>query len=267
MRCRIFLSLFFLCSGLPWSRATTIVVKMEKGRIILAADTRRSVLTVNPFTPTTYFDDNCKIVTVGKVGVGITGNSDYRVVDTGDPVAAWDAREDAKAVLLEHRGDLSAIADQWQKKAVSHFVSFFRANPNRVRGYANSKNELLEGLFAGWDRKHRPELIVVKIVVDALVPDGISGNASVFGVRDMPYTSNEITRELIEEPLEQSRNVSTNWASESEHVPQSERGWRYVEFIIKATADYDPTVGKVANVLELLPYRRYKWIQNNCCPK
>src|SRR5271163_4217177 len=72
---------------------TTIVVKMESNRIILAADTRRNTLEKysNPKTEHAFHDDSCKVIALGKSGFAATGNSDYERVELGDMVSDWSA--------------------------------------------------------------------------------------------------------------------------------------------------------------------------------
>jgi hypothetical protein len=90
-RSTIFFGCLLALGELSPAHATSIVAKLEKERIILAVDTRRSELdSLNPQYK--FYDDGCKIVAFGPSGAAMSGNLDYKRNDPSDPVPNWSAR-------------------------------------------------------------------------------------------------------------------------------------------------------------------------------
>ena len=96
---------------------TTIVMRVTQQRIILAADTRRRVLTPSLGTNASqnFKDDLCKVVALKRVAFGSMGESSYEPVVLGDTVKKWDASDDARTVYEAHVNDIRGMADAWGK--------------------------------------------------------------------------------------------------------------------------------------------------------
>jgi len=67
--------------GDSYAGATSIVAKLEKHRIILAADARRDRQTLSSGARHDFHDDTCKIVLLSRAAIAIGGNSDYTLYD------------------------------------------------------------------------------------------------------------------------------------------------------------------------------------------
>jgi hypothetical protein len=88
-RAAIFLGCLLMFFALQPAHATSIVVKLDKEQIILAADTREDRFEADPLNPKQAFhDDSCKIIPLGPNGAAISGNLDTsrtraRLAETG----------------------------------------------------------------------------------------------------------------------------------------------------------------------------------------
>jgi hypothetical protein len=104
--------------------------------------------------------------------------------------------------------------------------------------------------------------MVVTLDQKALPP--IVGTWYAYSQRDLPYTTNDTTKKLIEGDPEQAKAVAKKWKKRSKKFPKSERDWRWLEFLVQATSDTDEAVGKEVDVLEI---RRSgsTWLQNASC--
>jgi hypothetical protein len=259
---------FSMLVGISISHATTVVAKVESDRIILAADTRANVLkkSSNPKTEHAFHDDVCKVVALGKFGFAATGYSDYKRVELGDMVSDWNANEDARTSYASHADSLLEMADDWGRRAIQHYSTFYLTAPDRVKTFAraNDANILVQGVFAGWDTNGQPTLIFVRVTLDQTALPPIVGTRYVFPQRDLPYTTNGNTQKLIEGDPEQTRAIGKNWKKRSKKFPESQRDWRLVEFLVRSTSDIDETVGKDVDVLEVQPSGS-TWLQNSSC--
>lgn len=101
--------LFAAVSGTLTVSATSLVAKVEKDRIILAADTRENVNSMSGEPK----DDFCKIVALGKVGFAATGVVTYSNAGPGDTLSDWSASGDAQSSYSSHPNKLSDMADDW----------------------------------------------------------------------------------------------------------------------------------------------------------
>jgi hypothetical protein len=181
-------------------------------------------------------------------------------------LADWDARADAREAFVHHAGDLHATAEEWASRAALHYSSFLAAQPERVRELAasNRQHMLVLGTFAGWDEHEDATLIFEWIYLNPGT-SSIENRNFVLPSRALPYTTNATTQDLIEGNSYRSTRLVANWQLASESYPSPERGWRWLEFLIQNTSDYDQTVGREVNVLDLTPNENASWLQNYSC--
>ena len=206
-----------------------------------------------------------QIVPLAHTAFAITGNMDYVRNRADDPVASWDSRSDASA---SHEGDILAMASDWSERGKRHYLSFYRANPMRVAqlARANNQNILLVGLFVGF-REGKATLVMQMVYLDEkqfFTP--ILDKQVVLAAREVPYTSNGITQELIEGNSERALASQSAWAEKSKSIPPSEQQQRRVEFFIQETSKYDRAVGTHVNILAVSPDTEQRWLQNSTCP-
>lgn len=247
--------------ALATAGATSVVVHVADKHITIAADdlaTRAYTASPGPYA-------TCKIVPLGKVAFAVAGNIDYRKDSAHDSLPDWDARADAKEAFVQH-ADLRAMATQWARRAALHYSAFLAAQPDRVRQLAavNRQHVLVLGTFAGWDGQKDATVIFEWIYLD-LSGHAIQSRSFVLPSRALPYTTNATTQDLIEGNSVRSGDVWANWQLASENFPVPQRNWRWLEFLIQTTSDYDPTVGREVNVLDLTPDGRASWLQNYSC--
>jgi hypothetical protein len=256
----------FIVLLLSWTGsagATSIVVKLDPDRILIAADVRGVKLGPN-FKSSN--ETECKIVAFNDAAFAVTGIADYVRYQLNDPVRSWDAYSDAREAYRAQSGDLFAAANDWATRATRHYSSFYLANPARVRqlAKANDQNVLLVGMFTGF-RGDKAQLIVEKIYLDEYGSQPILHQQLVLPARESPYSSNRITEDLIDGYSARAKSAQTAWLKISGSIPASMRTLRRIEFLIQATAEYDKTVGTRVNVLEVLPHKSPHWLQNFTC--
>ena len=94
----------------------------------------------------------------------------------------WTALEDAKISYSSHADNLLEMADDWGRRAIDHYNTFYLNAPARVKTLAgaNDANILVQGVFAGWDGKGQPNLIFVRIVLNQTALPPIVGTRYVF---------------------------------------------------------------------------------------
>lgn len=246
------------------AQATSIVVKLEKDKIILAGDSRLGRL--DGGSPQNGFrDDGCKIFPLGRSAVGISGNLDYKRTDVSDQLSDWDALSDAKTAYERYDKNLQAMADEWARRGALHYNNFYALAPKRVRMLAseNPSRVLLNAFFVGWLDSNAPVIIWKKIYIEENSFPVVRSNSQRLYYRELPYTTHETTQQLIEG--NQATVVANKWKSESMKILESERDWRWLEFLIKTTHAYDRSVGERVNVLEIYFDRQAKWLQNLTC--
>lgn len=258
--------LVVLC-GLQAANATTIVVKIEAGQIIIAADSRQNRISAdsNP-SQKAYSDRGCKLVALGGIGVGIAGNMDYKREVSSDLISDWTASGDAQVAHALHKDDVRALAREWANRAASHYTVFYEAAPLRVKQLAsvNSERVLVDAFFAGWEGD-TPLLIWEKIVLDDTNFPKIVVREQILPRRDLAYTTNAITQELIEGNSDRMRNAVAEWTAMKEKVPKQEAAWRQLEYIVEKTGEYDNSVGGPVNILRIPLGSPVVWIQNATC--
>lgn len=260
--------LFICCLAGRSVMATSVVVKVEKDRIILTADTRRRAMPSGVPNSRDFHDDLCKIILLGNVGFAAASYVEHQEKSpTGKSDWSWSAYTDARTSYGLHPNDIRAMADDWRDREKKLFSTLYVLHPDRVKEIAQADTPLIVGHFAGWDNEGQPVLILemIKLNDGPFAPDPIVALPSiVFPERDMPYSTNNVTENLIEHDPEKA--IAKEWAVRSKKFPKSERDWRYLEFLIRLTAADDEQVGKDADVLEIR-VSSSKWLQRRrCCP-
>lgn len=204
----------------------------------------------------------------------MAGSVDYRKNDPADPVPDWSAAADARTSYQVHPNSIKEMADDWKKRAIQHFTTFYfasaqhRALVTQLASADVAHHLLLIAYFAGWDENGQPTVIAEHIglsqepFANSLNP--IVCFTGVLGVRDLPYSTNAWTTKLSGDDPEMASAFTKKWSEKSKQFPKSEIDWRQVEFLIKSTNAYDKTVGKDVDVLESR-VSRYSWLHRCAC--
>ena len=256
-----------LVGALLWATiladATSVVVHVNEKHITIAADdlaTRMYAINPGPYAA-------CKIIPLGKAAFAVAGNIDYKHNDPADTVIDWDARADARVAFVRHVTDLQGTAEDWARRAARHYSSFLAAQPARVRelAAANPQHVLVLGTFAGWNPRKDASVIFEWVYLDLDASPTIKIRSFVLPSRTLPYTTNATTQALIEGNSERNTQLLATWDLASVNYPSPQRDWRWLEFLIQSTSDYDHTVGREVNVLDLTPNENASWLQNFSC--
>ena len=264
---RISLRVVFLChlsAVLGWTStasATSMVAMVEKDRIILAADTRRRLNTGGHSSDPQ--DDSCKIVTLGKIGLALTGNIDYKKASPND-LDDWNALGEFRTSYHLHPDNLVAIANDWGNRAQQHYVAFYSRNRRRVKELAGANTVLILGFLVGWDDKGRPALIAERVnLYETSNPPIVATGVAAYE-RDLPYAENKFTDDLIEGDPELVRATAKKWTTRAPQFPESQRAWRWVAFLVQSTNAYDKEVGTDVDVLEIRASGSH-WLHRAAC--
>jgi hypothetical protein len=130
---------------------------------------------------------------------------------------------------------------------------------------ANTQNVLLVGIFAGFSGGQATLIMqMVFLVEKQLTP--ILDKQVALPPRELPYTSNAITQDLIEGHSERTTAADAAWLEKTKSIPASERQLRRLEFVIQETSKYDRAVGTHVNILRVSPDQNPTWLQDSTCP-
>jgi hypothetical protein len=248
--------------------ATTLVVKLENDRIILASDTRQERF--NPgsvaMIQSPGDDGRCKVRALGAIGFAVTGFVEYRSENPLQALPDWNANLDAAEAFGKAGNDIRAVAADWAQRAVSHFELIYGTRPAWLKQLAseNPDNLLQVAFFAGWD-KGSPVLLLEIVGFDAHASPVIRAREENRAISDAAFSTNAITQELVEGSSDRAQKVADEWDSLSESISTQDLGWKHVEFLIKKTAAYDPAVSPVVDVLSIPDGKPATWIQKRAC--
>ena len=114
--------------------------------------------------------------------------------------------------------------------------------------------------------KERLEFLLEAIRFKESSPEQVEHLIEVFGSRDLPYTTNLITGELIEGHSDRANEAGREWEMKSKTFPKAEREWRWLEFLIQKTGTITQ-VGQQVDVLQFTRTGHSKWLQRRACEK
>jgi hypothetical protein len=247
---------------------TTIIVRYDNGRIFIATDTRRMAQSADGnIVP---HDDQCKIVFLGRTALAITGMESYEKGGPFDLAPEWNAFDDAKDAYRSSGDDLIGLADDWAQRVARHFSDFNAVHPDRVTALAqmNTLHSLTRAMFIAWV-DNSPTLVIRVITLDSslLQAPTVTVNIGTIPVADdgVTYTSSSVTQELVNAKTGRAAEAERRWADESKKYPESERSWRYLQFLITETSKLEQGVSPQSDILAIPfdgdPY----WIEKSTC--
>jgi hypothetical protein len=265
----LFLGCCLILSVFSTADATSIVAMLEEQRVVLAADARADRLeAASEPSQHAFHDDICKILPLGPMAVAVSGAQDYKRNIASDPIPDWDALSDARAAYAAHEDSLPDIARDWAQRVGSHYTFFNEVAPQRARqlGSTNSEHVIVMAFFVGWYQR-TPLLFWEKVYLDEGANSTIQRREQVLPARALPYTTLATMQELIEGDTLRTRAVAAKWATALPKIPKTEVNWRWIEFLIKSTGEYDQSVGQTVNVLQVVAGHQAEWLQNVTCPE
>jgi len=248
--------------------ATTLVVKLETGRILLAADTRQERF--NPgstaMARSAGGDERCKVLSMGGIGFAVTGFIEYQGNGSSLKLPDWSANADAMEAFGKEGDDLRTVAADWGKEAASHFSLLYGTNPGWLKQLASSNplNLLEIAFFTGWD-KDSPLFLMEIIEFDPQSATGIRVIEQSRVVGDVAFSTNTVTQELIDGGTGRAQHVADEWDAIAENVPTQDLAWKHIEFYIKKTAAFDSDVSDVVDVLAIPAGKPAVWVQKGAC--
>jgi hypothetical protein len=249
--------------------ATTLVVKLESGRIILAADTRQE--RINPgsvaISRSAGGDERCKIRSFGSIGFALTGFIEYKGGAPSSTLPDWSANSDAAEAYAKAGDNIREVAADWGQRAAAHFVVLFRVHPEWLKQLAgtNPQSLLQVAFFVGWD--HESPIFLLELVsFDPKSATGIQVNEQSRPIGGTPFSTNAVTQELIDGETDRAQHVADTWDAGSEGIATQDLGWKHVEFYVEKTAAYDSDVSSTVDVLAIPAGKQPVWLKKGACP-
>jgi hypothetical protein len=241
------------------ARATSVVAKVGEDKIVVAADT------LGIDAEGTRHEDQRKIVPLGKY---VFAGASIATFGATLPNSSWDSKVEAEAAYRSHEIDIEAAARDWLERAERYFGNLSEADRLRARSMVASSPDhaLTIGVFVGWDAKGKAEFILEAIRYKEPNLEQIEHIIEFGRSRDLPYTSNVITQELIEGHANRTSEARKEWAMKSKTFPKEELGWRWLEFLIQKTGAF-ADVGQKVDIMQLTREGHSEWLQRCACTK
>lgn len=248
--------------GATCAHATSIVVKINKQKIVIAADS------LGVDANGVDHEDQCKIVRSGNAAFAATGISSFTPSFSPSLASApaWDAKSAARIAYTDHKNDVDGAANEWLTSAERFFTSLPPTDQRRARSLTagDPDHVLVGGVFAGWGPGRDAKLIIEYIRYEAPDSPRVQHLIQNLKVRDLPYTTNAVTQKLFETDPSLATEVAARWKTQVSAFPMSERQWRWLEFLVQQTSRY-AKVGTTVDVLELRRDGSPVWLQNLTC--
>jgi hypothetical protein len=247
--------------------ATSIVAKIEAGRIILAADSRASG---GEGRGAGSNDTTCKILPFSDGAAfamsGVPGLS-YK---DGDPKPKLDSFSDGKDAYVEKAGNLLEASSEWGRRSVRVWGPYFSHQVQESKELLRTNGpDVATSVFAGFFRSpDRPRVVIGSVRVDLKkLPLGQPRFVQqILLPQAEPISSNPYTNELIAGQTPRAREANSEWLQQARSIKPVDRDRKYLEFLIQTTAKYDPHVDTIVNVLEIRLNKKPHWLQNPTCP-
>jgi|ERR1035441_5628918 hypothetical protein len=116
-----------------YAHATSVVVKLNAQRILIAADT------LGIDSAGIVHEDQCKIVPFGKAAFAAASISSFST--TLPSTSNWDSKLAARSAYAASSGDVEAAANDWQARAEGYFDNLAALDRRRARSLVSSDPE------------------------------------------------------------------------------------------------------------------------------
>lgn len=247
----------------PNARATTLIIKAEKDRIILAADNRQLAGRVEQSL--NFSDTACKIRTSIGAVYALSGQPGHMHSDGRHMYTDWDGYADIKTALELSNGNLAQFADEWGQIERSRIDRFIQNDPKAaaISLFPGPDGILTGGLFGFWifgSANIRAEYV-------QLLGGKPQWGHQVLSPDEEVTIDNPVTRELIFGQTPRAREAASAWNARirSRHYPPQEISWRHMQFLIEMTSKYDPNVSPTSDVVEITSAGRVNWLHTSAC--
>lgn len=239
-----------------------MLVKLERHRILVAADTRggRSSLGQEGYT-----DDWCKIHSLGHTVFAIAGMVGHSHVQSGRQLLDWDALLDAKTAYRTSGDNTDALANQWGKLSAAHIAAYARSNPNDAsREFAGLSGSIVYGgFFLNWVFGSP----ILKVDYVSVEGGGILSRETTLLRVAFEQSTNSVTQELVKGETQRAKKAAHLWKLSSHAYPPTEISWRHMQFLIEETSRFDHTVSPTSDIMEILDSGKVSWLMNTACGK
>lgn len=242
------------------SKATTLIVRIEKNRILIAADNRQggSIFGRNVTT-----DDACKIRVLGNSTFAIGGDVGHEHRENGRRIVDWDSLADALAAFRSSGGNPGRFADEWGKLVASQVARYAQAHPNTIYSELHEMHGgiIAGGMFAYWTFG-TPTVRFESIWLRQ--GEIVSGNAPLTRL-DTDQSTNAVTEELIQRKSPRAKEAAREWNLLSRKYPADQASWRQIQFLIDKTSKFDKSVSQTSDVIEMRSNGKVLWLSRSAC--
>jgi hypothetical protein len=189
--------------------------------------------------------------------------------DTGlavDSGHAWSGYRDAEQSYRSLGPDIRSVAADWERRSLSFFSEYYRESPQDIAGFGklNGEGGLELAVFVGWQGS-APQMYSELIRFDARRAHPIYAEHKVVNLGMIDLSTNNITEELIDRNTNRAKQTAKRWSAQEGAIPDRDRPWRYLSFLIKETNKIDSDVSRTSDVVEIPLYGSPRWIQRAAC--
>jgi len=265
---RAFILAGMILAPVVLGRCTTVIIKFDKDRILIAADTRR--ILVPNVGKQIMRDDKCKILVLDRTVMAMSGIPSYHSANLlSRAPGPWDAFSDARKAFGPAGIGLGDGASHWSYLLAHHFEDLNAYDPEWVSAQAatTSIHALAEAFFTRWENGS-PALETRGIFLHSfsiMQPPTIARSKGQPPMKDGNASLNGITQELIDATTDRAKEAARRWLDESKKYPETEKPWRYLEFLIRETSKIDPRVSPQSDIIAIPREGEPYWIKRAAC--
>jgi hypothetical protein len=240
--------------------ATTIVVKRDGDRLLMAVDNRVG-RNISGEKSITWDDHVCKIVSSAHTIAAVFSNAEsYREGLQGKFVQDWNALEDIQATIAAIGDDTEKVSTTWVRREAQHFANLQAVDPKSVSTMVlnNPNFVLVGGVFVGW-RENLPVLNLAWVTVRS---DHLLVNETPISPE---FSTNPLTDELIKGQTTRAQSVANGWNILAKKYPAGSRSWRHMQYLVEQTSLLDPSVSRTSDVVEISQSAKPVWLHHSSC--
>ena len=254
------LILLALLSSSTNSYCTSVAFAQDGKGIIIAVDSNEAAGSLAGME--NISQDICKVAVLGNKYVFVATRAEAHTDE--DLAPKWRATTEATYAYARSLGSLQSVAEAWGTQMVERLTSTYWVHSDLMEKFSGD-GDLSDGYFVGVGKDGKLSVLLVLIEFTGSLRGQPRFQIETRMVNKLPFSPTHVTAELMAGKSKRAKTLAANWELTSMQIAKNDRVWRWLQYMVKATEDYDERVRGSVEVIEVEIAKSPHWLARQSC--